>query len=197
MLTLCFVEQFYKASPGTSCFSVAAAHGLTVDQFLSLNPQIGGIDKCFTNLLPHWWYCVKALEAVPAAPVPSSALAPPKPVYSSIRTDSLIVPTITQLAELPTASPAPPPEPTPPPVPVECVHDSCWRGFKMLPPTSLNPAIHASVSGWCIDFLASPCNTNNPKALPGAPVFLPISCTQAPACSAISSACACYTAGLN
>jgi hypothetical protein len=53
-------DQYFLASPGVSCWSMATEHGLTIDEFVRINPQVPSAGGCEGGgIQPHFWYCVK------------------------------------------------------------------------------------------------------------------------------------------
>ncbi|KAL6852324.1 hypothetical protein ACO1O0_006867 [Amphichorda felina] len=59
-------EQFKQAVTGDSCYSMAMANSITMDEFLRLNPALKVKKKndCDSKkMMAGYWYCVKALNS--------------------------------------------------------------------------------------------------------------------------------------
>jgi hypothetical protein len=177
-------DKYFLASPGVSCWSMATEHGLTIDEFVRINPQVPSTGGCEGGgIQPHFWYCVKD------GPGPGPEQAEAQPTFyrpAPIKTPPP-KPSPTKAATTP---PAPPPAPAPTLKPeLSCEVDRCYRGF-----LKVVPRLRDTYSRFCSDLLDSSCTAGNMADL-GAPAIISNECPQNQPCQAISSACACYLAG--
>ncbi|KAH6682349.1 hypothetical protein F5X68DRAFT_243028 [Plectosphaerella plurivora] len=179
-------EDYFLASPGVSCWSMATEHGLSIDEFIRINPQVPPAGGCEDGgIRPHFWYCVKdgapreqavAQPTFYRHPAPTSKTPPPKPTPTSTK-----------------AKPTPPPPPPPtstPGIELNCEVNDCYRGF-----LKIVPQLRDTYTRFCSEILESGCTANTITDL-GAPTIITNECPQNQPCQAVSSACACYLAGV-
>ena len=184
---------FNVAIPGDTCDSFAYKNGLDVPTFLSLNPQIGGIQGCPQNVAVYYWYCAHSLGGGSSSGGGGGGGGDPTKNAQPTRTDHAKKKG-SQAPATATAKPAktelPPVRTTPPPI---CpIDNDCWRAFR-----KAADRVKPSYSSWCTSVLQPPAILETDfKLFPGAPNMVRDQCkTLGDADTVISSYCSCYTAG--
>ena len=170
--------DFTPVAKGDTCWGIAQRSGITVEQFIALNPALGSAEQCAFTLLWGQWYCTRA----GAAPKPT------KPADAPRKTDQ------PKKTEAPKKTDSPPPTKTPPPKGTPLLKDTnvcktanvCRGAFVKVPPPKI-----ASQSQWCAGYLAT-TNTAAPADIKDVPVLVGMEC---PNSAEVSTYCACWQGG--
>lgn len=71
-------DAFYLVKSGDSCARIAAGHGITLDQFLEWNPEVGG-KECAGIWLDNY-VCVSVIGHEPTPTGPGNGIETPQPI---------------------------------------------------------------------------------------------------------------------
>ncbi|CAN9286220.1 unnamed protein product [Alternaria alternata] len=74
-------DEYYFVKPGDICIDIASAKGITLDDFLTWNPQAG--ETC-TNLLADTYACVSVVRHTPTPTKPSNGIETPRPIQEGM-----------------------------------------------------------------------------------------------------------------
>lgn len=164
---------FTPAAAGDTCWGLAQGNGIGLNAFLSMNPQVHGIQGCGQSIWSGYHYCVNT--ETPTATTFYEANTPPPPPATTL------------------PPPPPPPQttpPPPPPPPATCDSDTdCYRAFR-----DAVPRVQPSQSSWCAGVLATPVAAADMAAFTGAPGLVAAKCTG-DAHLWVTSLCGCWMAG--
>lgn len=140
-------EGFFLASPGVSCWSMATEHGLSVQDFIHINPQIPPAGGCEGGgVVPHYWYCIKARTGTGDDVNDQS---PTKVTFVKSETP----PSPKPKPPPPAPKPNPPPVPEPSPAPdLRCEVTNCYRGF-----LRIVSRVRGMYRSFCMELLDKPC----------------------------------------
>jgi hypothetical protein len=197
----CAGFAFATASPD-SCSAIAQRNGLDLDDFLRLNPQMGGFAGCASSLVHDFAYCVHTMDAAThtfykdTQPTPHSLPAPAGPAMAGISFGPLPQETTPQIVVTVTATHTTMSTMTfsalysvitPPPTVPSCTVDGCYKGFLW----GNKGTYGVAQTSWCNWVLDNKVPDTDWVQFTGVPLLVSSYCVP----EQMTASCECLTAG--